>query len=784
MSSALQAPWPAPDSETKAVPDAPIDYSVPYRSRVKGAARHFGFFPFFAKKPWPVVQEYIRHFSRPGDLVCDPFAGSGVAAVEALVLGRRAVASDINPVARFIARTTAISPVDLARLRRDYEEVRAAVQPALEELETLPDSEVISRLAELDYPRDPIPATVRRGSIETVDQLHTPHQLAGLAILRSAIERVNDPVSRDLLMVALAGTVRYANVTYILPSDKGKRRSPYRGDAGFLRRFSYSPATPERFYELPVWPTFERMFQRVIKAKDETNRLIGSRYDPINFVLADVPASRIHEVTGEGVVDYCFTDPPYSNEIYFLDLSTLWASWLRLEIKDEARHAELLIDSRRGKSRKFFEQEFAASMASISRALKPGHWLTLVYKHRDLSLWQTIVAACESNGLRYVNAVWQEIRLRSTRQIESPDINPKGDMYLNFRKISKAQFNALYPRAEVRPLPTRSNYVEHEVERLIVSYLGADISLIASGVIQQVLDSRAFRSYKEDPEGVTHDLEQVLKGSRFTTWQSPRGALLWVMAPGVQLDPSLDPTDRARYYLFDLLRQTTEVSEAEAARYLLERFSESGEHEPIRQGVRDMLRTVAVEVQPHRWRFDPERVTSYKQLRLFFRPSSADEIRRWLERRQAGPAEPQLRIDPEGFALLRERLEAANDSNPSFAKQYQRLVEVLQTVFWRLERRFGGVVDRVEAVGEWAEEGVDLRNLPYDDVVLDIILRTGQPSFSLYRKIAAEVFSELNDDDIFVQFQLKGSGSRRDSSFVSEGSDRAGTIGVPLFIRA
>ncbi len=42
-------------------PDEPIGYSILNRSRQRGASRHFGFFQYPAKKPWSVVQEYIKH---------------------------------------------------------------------------------------------------------------------------------------------------------------------------------------------------------------------------------------------------------------------------------------------------------------------------------------------------------------------------------------------------------------------------------------------------------------------------------------------------------------------------------------------------------------------------------------------------------------------------------------------------------------------------------------------------------------------------------------------------
>jgi DNA methylase len=248
------------------IPDTPIDFSINYRSREKGAARHFGFLPFFAKKPWPVVQEYIRHYTKLGDLVCDPFAGSGVTPVEALVLGRRAIASDINPVARFITQMTAVAPIDLTRLNDAKNQVSLIARKTIESLDEMSDSEVQSLLSGLDYPRDIVPVSVRgRAGIETVDRLHTPRQLAGLTILRDAINQIEDPIYRDLMKVVLANTARYANIMYILPFDGGKRRSPYRGDASFLRRFSYAPASERLFFENRIWPTVEHVFPAVYR---------------------------------------------------------------------------------------------------------------------------------------------------------------------------------------------------------------------------------------------------------------------------------------------------------------------------------------------------------------------------------------------------------------------------------------------------------------------------------------------------------------------------------------
>ncbi|MBP7599843.1 MAG: hypothetical protein KA750_00750, partial [Thermoflexales bacterium] len=45
---------------------------------------------------------FINRFSRPGDLVYDPFSGRGTTALEAGLLGRAVAANDVNPLSRML----------------------------------------------------------------------------------------------------------------------------------------------------------------------------------------------------------------------------------------------------------------------------------------------------------------------------------------------------------------------------------------------------------------------------------------------------------------------------------------------------------------------------------------------------------------------------------------------------------------------------------------------------------------------------------------------------------
>jgi len=89
----------------------------------KGHPRRHLNHKFWARKPHNVVEEYIKHYSKKGEIVLDPFVGSGITAVEALVLERKAIAIDLNPIAAFITEMVA-KPADIEGIKEAYEKIK------------------------------------------------------------------------------------------------------------------------------------------------------------------------------------------------------------------------------------------------------------------------------------------------------------------------------------------------------------------------------------------------------------------------------------------------------------------------------------------------------------------------------------------------------------------------------------------------------------------------------------------------------------------------------------
>lgn len=81
------------------------------------------YFRYVGKFAPQIARTLISRYSKPGSTVVDPMCGGGTTLIEASLVGRKAVGSDINPVARLVSRvaTTPIQPAALAAALEDLE---------------------------------------------------------------------------------------------------------------------------------------------------------------------------------------------------------------------------------------------------------------------------------------------------------------------------------------------------------------------------------------------------------------------------------------------------------------------------------------------------------------------------------------------------------------------------------------------------------------------------------------------------------------------------------------
>lgn len=110
------------------------DYDVPAFDQpieTTKATAIYNMHTYWSKKPHDAIRQYIRHYTQPGDLVLDPFCGSGGTALAALMEGRKAIAIDRSPAATFITKNYC-TPVDVDELQAAFEDLKRKVKPEID----------------------------------------------------------------------------------------------------------------------------------------------------------------------------------------------------------------------------------------------------------------------------------------------------------------------------------------------------------------------------------------------------------------------------------------------------------------------------------------------------------------------------------------------------------------------------------------------------------------------------------------------------------------------------
>ena len=108
----------------KAAPSPKHGRQLPERLDVRKTSLVYRAHSYHTKMPPEAIRPFISAFTRPGELVFDPFCGSGMTGVAAIMEGRHALLSDVSPAAVHIARnyTTPCDPEAFADALATVEE--------------------------------------------------------------------------------------------------------------------------------------------------------------------------------------------------------------------------------------------------------------------------------------------------------------------------------------------------------------------------------------------------------------------------------------------------------------------------------------------------------------------------------------------------------------------------------------------------------------------------------------------------------------------------------------
>ena len=324
----------------------------------------------------------VQILSRPGDLVLDPFCGSGTTGIEALLQGRRAILSDIN---------------------------RAGLQVAEGKLALLSGKETstcLLRLAHALFWESVLQTQeVGRNGEGADPELLSWFDTSTLGQLRfiwKLINSVSEPRARSVANLLFSDVLFACAYTPGSRTTSGKRRRHHWGwIADNVKPRSLVPHNAIAMFR-------ERLFRAtdVSDLLDFRGEASGSvhRWDARSLPLA------------ESSVDVVICSPPYLNMIDYARANRLTYLWYGWPLEDDKRSE---IGARFARSRKSGVEDYLAqikmSFGEIARCLKPSGYCAVVIgvSRPQGERLLTLFLENATNGLRQI---WGPKRRVSTRR--------------------------------------------------------------------------------------------------------------------------------------------------------------------------------------------------------------------------------------------------------------------------------------------------------------------------------------------------------------------------------
>lgn len=437
----------------------------------KEISRIYKVHKYWARKPWYIVERYINDYSKPGDTVMDPFCGSGLTGMEAVINGRSFIGQDLNPTAVRVASGTISNNFDASSFEEDFEAIEKkcrerimklylsdAICPKCGEkmfykhLSVGPkfgdsryghlfctcgnkiskhplssyDEELIKSFVNREisewYPKTPFPKKFYKDrfsykGILTVGDMFTRRNLLALAVLFDAVNNAK-PENQAFFKLAFTNTLLHVSKL------KGENVRPLSVNNYWI---------PDDFIEENVWIRFAERTKLISNAKKaQLKREKAKAKSGLSYGSYSIELKSALEPMGTDCIDYFFTDPPYGDAIQYSELSFIWNAWMGEPYEIEE---EVIINPVQNKGAKEFNALLCKSLDNIYRALKPEHYFTLCFQNKKSDIWKAVIDHCKALGFKLVDvSIYNTYGYPYNKSWA--DFSPKSDIYVTFKKTS------------------------------------------------------------------------------------------------------------------------------------------------------------------------------------------------------------------------------------------------------------------------------------------------------------------------------------------------------------
>lgn len=483
-----------------------------------------------------MVAEYIKFHTKPGDVVFDPFMGSGGVIIEAKKAGRKSIGVDINPITKLIVDNT-INDLEPELLQLKLEEIIDEVPREVRNL-SLSKCPVCQRECQLQnaiwsnnkiikvkgycgehkqfiketdsydlgkareakrllrkysqdksyyYPTDRILDFVRRNGKKHINELFSDRNLLQSAAILRIINRVENDALKPFYHMAF--TSMLPNVSSMIPANE----ESVSGKSGWqISKFW----VPNSHTEKNVFSSFRSRVNAIHKGKLETKNIFTNAPHKIA-----IQSSEDLSFIPDNYIDYIFTDPPYGDSIAYLGLSMFWNSWLKYSVDYDA---EIIHDPYRKKGDIDYSERLSNVFRELNRVLKPGKKLSFTFHNRYLKFWKIVMDATLDAGFELEDIAWHPQAVASGTQGINRKNTLSGDFVYTFKKPLR-----VVKKPETLTDVPGEKILNREVAKLFQKSSFIETSKLYEKIIPVIVKKRAFF----DLEGKVLDIDKFLSST-------------------------------------------------------------------------------------------------------------------------------------------------------------------------------------------------------------------------------------------------------------------------------
>ncbi len=394
----------------------PIDYSWSFSDKTIKDTSYIthGYYTYPAKFIPQLAQRLIKEHSSVGDIVIDPFMGSGTTVVEAIVNNRIGIGTDINEIAYLLSKVKT-TPIENEELVKEYLNFEKDLPHRLN--------------GRFDYFLNKAQKYIPKN--ERINYWFLPEQKDKLSIILAKILDIGTENVRNFYLITFAQILKSCSIW--LQKSVKPTRDP--------KKKIYDPLT-----------LFLQQSKKMIKKHYEFNKLLNNRtkQNIDRFRTIQCGDSR-NLPCKNGAATLIVTSPPYVTSYEYADLHQLLSLWLgylkdlpefrkkfigssykdrdniNLQSKIATDIVESLGKNKKGREVKNYFADMLETFAETKRVLKKGGRAAFVIGNTEFNGVEILNAEVfqeqfENIGFKTYNVIKREIpskMLPSTRDPET-----------------------------------------------------------------------------------------------------------------------------------------------------------------------------------------------------------------------------------------------------------------------------------------------------------------------------------------------------------------------------